>query len=923
MPVVVDAVEIVTETLPLAGAQLAALRGVEAVSRPYRFDLTLLVPRAEADDLAARALGERVSFHLRLGPGSERTLHGVIDRATSEPGGAHDRDRLHVRVVPELALLRHGRQSRLFQDQTAIEVVQAVLAERRVPVRASLSGDHARRDLCTQYLESDLELVHRLLAEEGVFYYFEEGEDGRERVVLCDDADATQPIEGRAELTHRTVSGLSDTRDDVLGFSRRRTTLANAVTLREFDFERPSLDLHAQTRAEGATPGGLEIYEHHGQHGGLDVHPRAATRRLEQARTRAEVGDGTSRCPRLSAGRAFQLAGAPLLAHDGVYTLLRVEHRARMPESDASVELVYENRFTCIPRSVAPRPKARRRKLHESLVTATVVGPAQQEIHTDPHGRIRVEFHWDRRGHKDERSSCWIRVAQTWAGVGWGSQFIPRIGMEVLVAFVGGDPDRPLVVSAVPNAEHPLPFPLPAQKTKSGLRTQSSRGGGGFHELSFEDRAGYERIYLRSQRDLEEEVLNDRFTTIGGSAVTRIAGTSTTEVAETAIGLVTGDRVSSVGGDDVVTVGGASRLTVDGASSTEIAGSAHLTVRGDAERRATGQLTETVGGRARRAVGRDDDVRIGGSRSAIIGGSDATSIGGDAQTDVDGGLYASARKGLIATVGDGAHATRVDVSGDGELEVRASKLVRIEAKETLILKVGKTEVILDEAGLRLLGKRVEAAGDEVALISEKASLSLGAELRGAAEKVTLASAAKASLSLGTDAELDGANVHLNRARAVERELAKARKAEEPKVDKAKLWLFDRAGRRCEGGPYEVSLPGWTAQGTAPGGFVEVPRFSGVDRVTLRWGRKLDEREPHERTPELEFSAQIFLDTDVDDPDERARRKLANLGHTATDLRAAVAAFQAHKGLDVTGDVSATLGAIDDQHATKTPAKTPA
>ncbi len=919
MPVQFDAIEVTSERLSFASAQVLAVRGKERVSRPYRWQVSLLVPRAELEELASRALGERVGLALRLGAGGDRTVTGVVERVEIDPRTTHDRDVLALSIVPELALLRRRQQSRLFQDKTAIEIVEQLLGERGVAVRRSLARSYPTRDLCTQYLESDLDFVQRILAEEGVFYVFDHTDDGKERVVMCDEAEHAPRPDELGGLTYRPVSGLAEARaSDVNSFRRARSVMTSRVELREFDFERPSFRLSASARLEAEPSHDLELYDHHGQHGGLDVHPVAARRRLEQTRRLAERADGTSRCAALAAGHSFHLSGAPLPGDDGDYTVLGVDHDARLPEAGGA-ELVYQNRFTCVPRSVAPRPRAPRRKLCESLLTATVVGPAQQEIHTDVHGRIKVQFHWDREGQRDERSSAWIRVAQTWAGVGWGHQFIPRVGMEVLIAFVGGDPDRPLAVSAVPNAEHPPPFPLPQSKSKSGLRTQTTRGGGGFHELSFEDRAGYERVFLRSQRDLEEEILNDRFTTVGHDRVTRVGATCTSEIGADQICVVSHDRIAAVSGDDVTTVGGGSRLEVDGDLRRQVGGAEHSLVTGDHHLSIGGASEDRVGGRRRSRVGADLALNVGGSRTSVVRGSDTTSVGGDVMISSDAGLYANAKKGLQAVVGDADERTLLEVSGDGEARLALSQRLVVEAERAIVLRVGKTELTIDEQGIRLTAGKLESNSDETTLVARGASLRLDEDVLAAAREVRLTSAAKASLSLASSAELDGNPVHLGKAAGTERKLAEERKKQAPQLEKRKIWLFDLSGARCEGGPYELSMPGWTQRGTAQGGCVEVPKFPGEERCSLRWGRALEQREPHERDPELEFESVVCLHTEVDDAEERARRKLSNLGHTHVQLEHALSAFGSHKG-EQPADRAAALAAVDRQHSTLLPAK---
>ncbi len=260
----------------------------------------------------------------------------------------------------------------------------------------------------------------------------------------------------------------------------------------------------------------FEVYEHHGPF----LFPKwafaadEAPRILRQKRRRASIGEGEGGCSDASPGHRFALADHPAPQLDAPYVLTRVEHRGELHPKEGAWR-VYWNTFECVPAEmtyVPPRPK---RKSVQVTLTAMVVGPSSEEIYVDEKGQIKVQFHWDRDGKYDENSSCWIRVMQPWGGAGWGVQFIPRVGMEVVVGFEGGDPDKPMVLGSLYNGTHPSPFQLPGDKTRSGWRTQSSLGGNGYNELSFEDRAGDEEVHLHAQRNLREVVRNDHSTGVG------------------------------------------------------------------------------------------------------------------------------------------------------------------------------------------------------------------------------------------------------------------------------------------------------------------------------------------------------------------------------------------------------------------------
>ena len=346
-----------------------------------------------------------------------------------------------------------------------------MLAPHGVQRRWDLTRALPTRVYCVQHHESDLAFVLRMLAEEGIFFRFDHPEvDGasalsREVLVLSDAAEKVPPIAGVDRLPFReSIDGEALRSDDafVSSFRSRRIVAATQVLLRDFDFVHPRYEQRSLTEPlvrsarpdlDGRLPSSLGVYEHKMEYEEPDLEGHDSARYLEQLRASSTMHDGESRCVRLRPGRAFSLAESDPPRLDGRYTVTRVEHEGRAPElAPGSESGVYRNRFSSVRAEVPYRPGRPERRIRQVTETATVVGPAREEIHADAHGRVKVQFHWDLDGKANERSSCWIRVSQPWAGPGWGHQFIPRIGMEVVVTFLGGDLDRPLITGTVYNA---------------------------------------------------------------------------------------------------------------------------------------------------------------------------------------------------------------------------------------------------------------------------------------------------------------------------------------------------------------------------------------------------------------------------------------------------------------------------------------
>jgi type VI secretion system secreted protein VgrG len=443
----------------------------------------------------------------------------------------------------------------------------------------------------------------------------------------------------------------------------------------------------------------FEVYEHHSPF----LFPKwafasdEAPRILRQKRRRASVADGVSGCPELSPGHRFALRDHPASQLDGAYAATTVEHRGQTHPEPGAGWTVYTNTFACVPAGMTYVPPRAKRKCVQVSLTATVVGPPGEEIHVDAAGQIRVQFHWDREGRYDERSSCWIRTMHPWGGAGWGHQFIPRVGMEVVVVFEGGDTDKPMVLGSLYNGTHPPPFLLPQDKTRSGVRTQSSPGGRGFNELSFEDRAGAEQILVVAQRDLDEKVAHDHTRSVGNHE--RVS--------------VTRNRSLSVGGNHTETIKGNAIETVGGGRVLTVTGPEQETVVGDATKVAMAQLTVVVHG--------EYGINVG-----------------------------TAEKTADATV---------DVHGN--YKVGASQDVRITATRSLRLSVGESVLEITPDEIKLSAKALTLLGTKsVSLEGKGPAMHLTDEAVLTSKTITLKSS-QGLLKLDQEAKLKGKLVKLN------------------------------------------------------------------------------------------------------------------------------------------------------------------
>ncbi|MCC6522649.1 MAG: type VI secretion system tip protein VgrG [Polyangiaceae bacterium] len=713
---------------------VVSFRGVEEMSRPFAFDILLRTDH-KAQELERDLLGQRVTFTLH--GQSARSIFGVASQVEVMGLHAASGERaLRLRLVPRLALLRRRRRSRVFEGETAPAIVRRLLTEANVPHVAQLSDSYRPRPLCLQYQETDLAFLTRLLAEEGIYFYFRHDEQARDEVVcLCDEPALLPFVAGEPALKQREHGASQGSEDDVLAFRARARVRPGRVELRDYDFERPQRrdPVVADARHERIAfdERVLSIYEHQGEYEGFEVAEIAARRRIEQLRRRARVAFGESRSRRVLPGHAFELVSETLPELDGPYALLRVAHEGHSPEGERSgtEREVYRNSFEALPAPLPPRPHRRGRRVQQTMETATVVGPAGKDVHTDEHGRIRVRFHWD-RGDGVGESSCWIRTMQNWSGAGWGFQFIPRIGMEVVVLFVGGDVDRPLVVGCVPNAGTPVPFPLPGQRTKSGIRSQSSPGGGGYNEISFEDRVGFEQVHVRAEKDFDLLVQHDQLERVGRNA--------THKVDQNSFLVVGADRLEAVGHDLTRVVSGDERSVVEKDRHDTVKGEERRVVEGSAARLVQRDLSVVVGGTESHATKGDLAFEGGAAVSAVVAGS-LLGVVGSAEAP-----------GTIALHVEGG----AEYSGTDEVTVRSDTAVNLVCGDSLVrITPSGVQIVAASIVLRADGAS-QHLGEDKALLLADSLVGLKSD-----DKVSLFSSG-AHVVLASDAKIDGSAVKL-------------------------------------------------------------------------------------------------------------------------------------------------------------------
>ena len=556
---------------------LRHMKAREEMNRPFEYVAELLSEQEDIDP--TKLLGKPMTILVRLADGRKRYFHGLVSNF-SYRGLEGGHASYHAVLRPWLWFLSRNTNCRIFQDVAVRDVFEKVVKETHgfSDFRWQLTDDYKTRDYCVQYRESDFDFVSRLLEEEGIFYFFEH-EENKHTMVLGDSYSAYTAIEGSGSsgpnIPYRAPGESGVEMEHISEWHVLHELQTASVALDDFDFTKPRVDLLSQSniRREHAQAA-FEFYDYPGLYWETSDGETLAKVRIEELQSRYKrlVGRGDHR--ELSPGKLFNLTeypykdavNHPRASENAEYVLLKTEievESAEVEQMRANAENLFIVDFVALPsRDPYRPPRLVRKPVVHGPQTAIVVGKSGEEIWTDKYGRVKLQFHWDREGQADENSSCWVRVAQVWAGSNWGSIHIPRIGQEVVVSFLEGDPDRPLVTGRVYNEDMMPPYPLPDNQTQSGIMSRSTKGGTPelFNELRFDDKKDEEQIYFHAQKDFERVVENNDVLKVGSSEAED--GSQTIEIWK--------DRSAEIktGNDSTKVAQGNHSLNVDAGTST-------------------------------------------------------------------------------------------------------------------------------------------------------------------------------------------------------------------------------------------------------------------------------------------------------------------------------------------------------------------
>jgi type VI secretion system secreted protein VgrG len=630
------------------------MQGIEELGRLPAYRIELHRPSKNAPIAPVDVLGKPGCVHLRLPDDSFRYIHSLVTRF--ERGGAiGSYDIYHVEIRPWLWTLTLGADARIYQEKSVKDIIKAVFAEYSGNVDDSkLEATYRTRPYTVQYRETDFEFVARLMEEEGIYYYFKHTAT-QHTLVLCDGPGAHPAIAGGA-LMWAAVQTERQSRTDVVRVwsqSNNLTSLKYTHTDYAAEATTTSLLAEATRTADYPAASDFEVFDYPGGYEDLKMASGTASAkttegtRLAQLRVDAFesghiVASGLTPCRHVAPGLTFSFADYPKLGDDGVeYLITAANYDIEFAGQEAYVDsdsAGFSCRFDAVPKDVKyqPPPEAKRPLVHGPQ-TATVIGPSGDEIHTDEHGRVMVFFHWDRVGKKDGTTSCWVRVATPWASNAFGMVSLPRIGDEVVVTFLEGNPDRPLITGSVYNGTNKPPYTLPTNKTVSGIKTRSTTGGavGESNELRFEDKKGDEYIWLQAQKDFHRLVKNDSWDTVQNDKTIEVTKNEKHKVGEH-MTMEVGKSVTTKVGEDVYAKLGAD-LTMDltGALGFGIGEAIDLEA-GQAIKITAGQGLDIDAGQAIKITG-GGAVHIKGMGIVIDGGTELTLKAGSGIVKLSGG----------------------------------------------------------------------------------------------------------------------------------------------------------------------------------------------------------------------------------------------------------------------------------------------
>ena len=607
------------------GANVLVLRNftaTEELGRLFQIDAELLSENFQIS--FPQIVGQNVTIRLETIQAAPRFFNGHV-RSFRQTGAVGRLARYHAEIVPKLWFLTRSADCRIFQNKKVPDIVKEVLQERGITdIEDTLTASYPQWEYCVQYRETDFNFISRLMEQEGIHYYFKHAQ-GTHTLVLADGDSSHPTFPGYADMSfHQEGVGVVNLQG-VKEWAMTQEVQAGSYVLNDYDFEKPKTSLKAPANIDRQNvEANHELYDYPGEYDKFDDGKRYARMRIEEVQSDFEIAEGSGDVRGVAAGFKFKMNSLTRSDQIDDYLVVssvtRAESEGFLSGGGASDSGAFSCSFTAVraktpfhPARLTPKP------IIQGAQTAVVTGPKGEEIYTDKYGRVKVQFHWDRKGKKDENTTCFIRVAEPWAGKNWAIIFTPRIGQEVVVNFLEGDPDQPLIIGSVYNGDQMPPYTLPANKTQSGVKTRSSLNGtpANFNEIRFEDKKGQEQLYIHAEKNEDIVVENNKTENVGNNEDIKIGN----------------DRTETVGHDQSITVQNNDKLMV--AMNQDIT----IGIK----------QGETIGTERTTTIGTTDTLNVGVGRTTTIGATDSLSVGGAINTTSGGVITITAGAAITIT----------------------------------------------------------------------------------------------------------------------------------------------------------------------------------------------------------------------------------------------------------------------------------
>lgn len=699
----------ISTPLPENELVLSSFTGHERLSTPFEYKIDCISenPALELYDV----LGLGVTLEIDLENGNTRYINGIVSHA-SHAGSRGEYALYMLTVRPKLWFLSNTSNHRIFQAISVPDIIQGILSEAGHDVDERLQGSYPEWDFCVQYGETDLAFISRLMEHEGIYYYFTH-ESGRHVMVLCDSQLAHETVSGYEAVPHYPADAdVNRDREHLVNWQLERQVTTGRFALNDFGFDEPKRDLlvSAGQKVSDQYPQ-FERYEYPGAYpnnesGALvrSYGEHLARQRVEEQLSSHELASSNGNVRGLNAGNLFSLENCERADQNREYLIVDARFTLSLDSyfsgGGADGEVEYKSAFICLDSQRPFRaPRCTPKPRIQGPQTAIVVGPAGEEIWTDALGRVKLQFHWDRIGNSDENSSTWIRVSQVWAGEGWGAMHIPRIGQEVIVEFIDGDPDRPIVTGRVYNGDRPVPYELPANATQSGVKSRSSKGGSkdNFNEIRMEDKKGEEELYFHAEKDQTSIVENDRTELIGHDHTEQIGHDCSETIDNNRIIQVGVNHTETIGANMSISVGGSKTELVSINSAETVKGAKECTVGATYMISVGGALSESVGGDRSESVGNSRTVNVADNNVLTAGGDEAITIGKSRSMEV-------------------ADDQEVKIGGKSVMNVKDeavinAKKIQLVASDEISFKVGSAQIVMKKNGdITIKGKKINVKG---------------------------------------------------------------------------------------------------------------------------------------------------------------------------------------------------------------------